>query len=383
MRIAIVYDCLYPHSRGGGERVYRRMAELLATEGAEVDYLTRSGQADDDHQDAFRVVPIWDGEIARLDGTRSIRSALGFAMAVRAALRRRRGDYDVIIASALPVLTLLAARVGAGRGAVIVADWLEVWTWRKWRSYSGVIAGTVALVLQALGSRSAVVHTVNSQFTAERLAAIAPSAQIVVLGLFDLIPPPAAPRPMAAPPTVVFLGRLIADKRAVAIPGAIASARTRIPELRAVIAGDGPERTAILTEVERLGLQHVIDVPGHVDAATAERLVATAVAMVNPSAREGFGLVVVEAAAVGVPSVVIAGDDNAAADLIEPGRNGVIAPDLAGLDDAIVDVVNAGPALRRSTVEWYRSRANEESLSRSLDRVLALVAPSTAGRPSR
>ena len=48
--------------------------------------------------------------------------------------------------------------------------------------------------------------------------------------------------------------------------------------------------------------------------------------LVNPSAREGFGLVVAEAAADGTPSVVVAGEDNAAAELVIDGVNGFVAP---------------------------------------------------------
>jgi len=47
--------------------------------------------------------------------------------------------------------------------------------------------------------------------------------------------------------------------------------------------------------------------------------------LVNPSAREGFGLVVAEAASRGTPSVVVAGEDNAAAELVVEGENGFVA----------------------------------------------------------
>ena len=46
---------------------------------------------------------------------------------------------------------------------------------------------------------------------------------------------------------------------------------------------------------------------------------ASALCMVPPSRREGYGLVVVEAAARGVPSVVVADPDNAATELVQEG----------------------------------------------------------------
>ena len=48
--------------------------------------------------------------------------------------------------------------------------------------------------------------------------------------------------------------------------------------------------------------------------------------MLLPSRREGYGMVVVEAAARGTPSIVVAGEDNAATELIEEGVNGFVAP---------------------------------------------------------
>ena len=40
MRICLVYDCLFPHTVGGGERWYRALAERLAADGHAVTYLT-------------------------------------------------------------------------------------------------------------------------------------------------------------------------------------------------------------------------------------------------------------------------------------------------------------------------------------------------------
>ena len=47
---------------------------------------------------------------------------------------------------------------------------------------------------------------------------------------------------------------------------------------------------------------------------------------VLPSEREGFGMVVVEANACGLPVVVVEGSMNAAADLVQEGVNGFITP---------------------------------------------------------
>src|ERR1700733_4131899 len=73
VRICIVYDCIYPHTVGGAERWYRELAERLAADGHEVDYLT------------LRQWP--DGEDAGVPGVRVV--AVGPRMALYVNGRRR------------------------------------------------------------------------------------------------------------------------------------------------------------------------------------------------------------------------------------------------------------------------------------------------------
>ena len=65
--------------------------------------------------------------------------------------------------------------------------------------------------------------------------------------------------------------------------------------------------------------------PGFVASEAVDAAIARAMCLLLPSRREGYGLVVVEAASHGTPSVVVAGEDNAAVELIEEGVNGFVA----------------------------------------------------------
>ena len=150
-------------------------------------------------------------------------------------------------------------------------------------------------------------------------------------------------------------------------------ARKRIPKLKASIIGDGPERDKVIQEVERLGLQDVVDVPGFVTAAMVHASLANALCLVLPSRREGYGLVVVEAAACGTPSIVVAGPDNAAVELIAEGENGYVAASSSpdDLAAAIVRVHQDGSALRSATAAWFSRNAERLSLDSSLERVVS------------
>ena len=372
-RVAIAYDCFFPVDTGGGERVYRRMAELLAERGSTVEYVTRR----DRHAGPgarFTVTGVWSGEIADSSGTRTLSSAIGFAVALFRHFARNRRAYDLVIVSALPVLNVFAVRLAlVGTRVVVATDWLEIWSWRKWRAYSGAVVGTVAFVLQSIGVHFGRIQTVNSHFTRDRFVRYRRRADPIVLGLVDLVgeATDAASAPLT-PPFALFVGRHIPDKRLDALPPALARARIAFPELETVIAGSGPETDVARRAVESAGVGNAVRFVGRVPDDELERLMATAAVLVNPSAREGFGLVVAEAAAHGTPSVVVAGEDNAAAELVVDGENGVVAasvePDSLGA--AIVRAVRGGEPLRRSTAAWFARERTERSLDHSVHEIL-------------
>ncbi|HKH08961.1 MAG TPA: glycosyltransferase family 4 protein [Agromyces sp.] len=386
-RVAIAYDCLFPVNTGGGERVYRRIAELLREHGAHVTYVTRRQWATDAAPHVpFDIVVVWRGEIYDEFGVRTSRSALAFAFGLFRHFVRHRRDYDLVVVAALPVLNVFAVRAAlVGRPTVLAVDWLEVWSARKWRTYAGTATGTVASVLQWLGVRIGDILTVNSGFTRAKLRAARADAEPIVLGLLDLVGPLRAPRPTTQAeaddhgagysdedPYILFIGRHVADKRLDALPPALAVARRESPRLRAKVVGSGPETDRARASAAAAGVTDHIVFLGRVDDAELERLLAASAVLVNPSAREGFGLVVAEAAAYGTPSVVVAGEDNAAAELVVDGENGFVAASVAPdvLGDAIVRAVRGGDELRRTTIAWFARERRERSLDRSVGEIL-------------
>lgn len=372
-RVAIAYDCLFPTDTGGGERVYRRLAELLSERGSPVDYVTRHGRPAG--ADAgFDVVGVWSGEITDAEGTRTSTSAVAFAAALFRYFVRHRGGYDLVVVAALPVLNVFAVRLAlVGTRAVVATDWLEIWPWRTWRGYSGVLVGTIAFWLQSVGVHVGRIQTVNSEFTRARLLGARRSADPLVLGLVDLVGEATdAPTQRASPPMILFVGRHIADKRLDALPAALAVARKRIPDLVAVIAGTGPETETVRRAAHAAGVAGAVRVVGRVDDAELDALMGAAAVLVNPSRREGFGLVVAEASSHGTPSVVVAGEGNASAELVNDGENGFVAASAAPeeLGAAIIRAVSGGEALRRSTAAWFTRERRERSLRRSAEEIV-------------
>jgi len=142
------------------------------------------------------------------------------------------------------------------------------------------------------------------------------------------------------------------------------------------VFGDGPERDEVLRLRSQYRLDDALDVPGFVSAERVESALARALCMVLPSRREGYGMIVIEAAALGTPSVVVADPDNAAADLVVEGENGYVAPSASPEDlAAAIERVHAeGQPLRERTADWFRANARRLSLESSLETVLAAYA---------
>ncbi|MDQ4040526.1 MAG: glycosyltransferase [Actinomycetota bacterium] len=379
MRICLVYDCLYPYTVGGAERWYRNLADELVRAGHEVTYLTRHQWEPSESPDVpgVRVVAVSPGgPLYTEDGRRTIGSPLRFGMGVLRHLARHRGRYDVVHSCAFPYFSLVAARVAlTGTRTFVGVDWFEVWSREYWRSYLGAVGGRIGHAVQ----RACVLLTphafVFSRLHARRLRDEGLRGEPTMPGgLYAGVARPHGASAADREPLVLFAGRHIREKRVDVIPAAIAAARRSEPALRGLILGDGPERAAVLDAISREGLEGVVDAPGFVPPAEVDAAFARATCLVLPSVREGYGLVVIEAAAAGTPSVVARGPDNAAVELVEDGVNGFVAdsPDAEALGAAIVSVHSGGAELRERTSGWFARNVDRLSAAHAARRVAEL-----------
>jgi glycosyltransferase involved in cell wall biosynthesis len=380
VRICIVYDCLYPHTVGGAERWYRNLSERLAAEGHRVTYLTRRQWPADEPPDLgpVEVVAVTPPMGLYAGGRRRILPPLVFGAGVLRHLLRHGGRYDVVHTASFPYFSLLAAAcVRPLRRFRLVVDWHEVWSRRYWREYLGPVGGAIGWRIQALCIRVPQTAFCFSRLHAARLreSCVEPT---ILEG--EYAGGAVLPVPLPAEPRVVFAGRHIPEKRVLALPPAIRRARARVPGLRCEIYGDGPDRPRLLRLIADEGLGDAVSAPGFVETDAVARAIRQALCVVLPSSREGYGLVVVEAAAAATPAVVVAAPDNAAVELVEDGENGYVAPSASADDlaDAIVRVHRAGAGLRQSTAAWFARNAERLSLESSLQTVLRLYAGDSA-----
>ncbi|UTI65048.1 glycosyltransferase [Paraconexibacter antarcticus] len=395
MRVCLIYDCLFPWTVGGAERRMGHLAERLAQQGHDVTYLTRCQWPPDEPPQlpGVRVIAVSrDEPLYGADGNRTIGEPLRFGAGVLRHLLAHGREYDVVHTASFPYFSMLAAGAARRRGGYrLIADWHEVWSASYWRRYVGGPQGRVAHAIQRTCARLPHTAFTFSRLHAERLTdeGLRSEPRIIWeewaddarMALASADGPRAADTRVEATtvprsPSVVFAGRLITEKQAPRAVEAIVLAARQVSGLTGTIFGDGPERALVDATIERLDARDVVVAPGFVEPEILQAAMRDALCLLAPSRREGYGLVVIEAAALGVPIVLAAGPDNAATELVDAGVNGVVSQsdDARALADAIVEVHARGARLRASTLAWHTAHLQRVAAQDPLREILAAYA---------
>lgn len=176
--------------------------------------------------------------------------------------------------------------------------------------------------------------------------------------------------------TIGVVGRLTPIKGHAPLLKAMAAVVKLVPKVLLLVVGDAPPEKAAYEQelrrlVEQLGLEKAVSFVGRRD--DVPQLLATTDLLVMPSTyHEGFGRVVIEAGAAGVP--VIASRVGGIVDVLEDHRTGLLVPpnDPAALSHAIVRLLKDRP-FAAGLAKTFRAKVEQEfSLDRMIDRTLAV-----------
>jgi L-malate glycosyltransferase len=164
---------------------------------------------------------------------------------------------------------------------------------------------------------------------------------------------------------VIFVGRLVPIKRVDRLLGAIALAVETLPDLRAVIVGDGPLREELETLAEQRGVRDRVTFAGR--RADVPAWLRRSRVFILTSASEGVALSLMEAMMCRLPAVVP--DVGDLRDLVEDGSNGfVVSPATErAFADAIVKLLQDPDRYRR-----FRAATAERAASYTPQQVAAL-----------
>ncbi len=382
VRILAFCDYFTATPSGGSERValevYRRMAER----GAEVAVVTAAADAGATEVDGLRVFRVPTVDLARYVGAEIAIAPSALRVSAKAAAELRP---HVLHANHLMFQTSLAAALLAPRLGLPLVSTAHLGPLTSLRAGLRLPA---TVHEQSVGRfilrRSRRVIAVSSSVAAHLRRLRVDEARIDVVpngvdhGRFH---PPAAGRPPAGagrPPTVVFVGRLVANKGPGLFVEALGTLAAAGLEFTADVVGDGPLRARLEAQVARLGLTGVVSFCGEV-ADVADRL-READVMVRPSLTEGLPLTVLEAMASG--ACVLASDIPGNAELVEPGESGLLfRPGDAGDLARQLKALMADPALRRRLAAEGCRRSAAYSWDATAD-ATAKVLTGVAGVPA-
>jgi glycosyltransferase involved in cell wall biosynthesis len=195
-------------------------------------------------------------------------------------------------------------------------------------------------------SDAVVAQSTNTRDNVWRYTGYRGPIEIIPLGVRKPDVPPADRRELGLPDgfLAVTVGRLVTRKGVHHLLNAVA--RPECAEVQLLVVGAGPELESLQRLTSRLGLGRRVSFTGWVDEVRKWQILHSADAYVSSTMHEGFGLVYLEAMAVGLP--VVTSDHGGQVDFLRDGENGFLVP--ASDETAIARAVarlQADPGLRR------------------------------------
>lgn len=359
-------DTTHPEG-GGSERYVERIAAGLAADGCDVTVRCARypGSARTEERDGF--------VLRRAGGRLTVypRALLGL-LADR--LRGRRPDVVLEVQNGLPFF----ARTVAGCPVVVLVHHVHR---EQWPVALGPVAARVGWWVESrLAPRvlSGSQYVTVSEVSRTELGALGVDRDAVAVVHNGVDPLPDGAGPAVADDdghSLVVLGRLVPHKRVEHAMEVLARLRPRYPGLRLRVVGEGWWHERLVEEAHRLGVEDSVDLLGYLPEDAKNDVLARSTVMLAPSLKEGWGLMVVEAAQHAVPAVAYRSAGGVAESVVD-GSTGLLVDDLDGMV-AATDRLLRDAALRRAMGDIALAHARRftwRSATTSMQRLLRRAA---------
>lgn len=349
--VALVCDTIHPYSHGGREQRYHELARRLTKDFELHVYTMQWWDGPREYTDAgvtFHAIspllPLYT------NGRRSIKQAVIFAFACVRLIRRY---FDILDADHMPYFQVFVLRlIAALKRKPFIVTWHEVWSRSYWFSYLGW-TGLAGWMTEWLAMRTPRIIIAASPHTADRLrTSLGGRASIATIpnGIdFETI---RDTPPSAQSCDLVTVGRLIDHKRVDMLLDVIAMLHERGVKVTCRVIGDGPERDALHDQARKLHINHAVQF--HHDLVEQKDVYALLKAgriFVSLSAREGFGIAVLEALACGLSVVTTTASDNLAQHLVARSSSGRLCePSVQAIADTLQGLLDEpSPEISQAT----------------------------------
>lgn len=367
MKVAFVYDAVYPWVKGGAEVRIHELGRRLSLQGHDVHLFGIKWWEGEDvlQYEGMTLHGVCKARSLYVNGRRSISEALVFSVRLFPALMKER--FDLIDVSVFPYFSCFTVKViSILKKIPTIFTWHEVWG-DYWYEYLGKKKGFFGLAIEVAVAKISKDNIAVSEWTKNRLESlVGTSKKIAVLpnGVdLELI---SEIKPAGKDYTgsqigkiydIIFGGRLIKEKNVDILIKAVSLLKKDGPEICCCIVGDGPERKALEKLTLELGLQENVKFEGFQEYRALIGKIKASKVLVLPSSREGFGMVVIEAFACGVPVITVKEKYNAAQGLVEDGIDGFVV----GLEEK--EIAKAVKILTKNGSE--NRKASEAALNKA------------------
>ncbi len=328
MKIALVYDLIYPYSIGGAESRYFSLAKHLVLKGHEVHLFG---------------VTMWNGKntlkvskkflihgISRYSskysfkGNRKIFEPIKYSFFLFIELLRY--DFDIIDVSAFPYFPVFSCKLySIIKKKPMVVTWHEVWNeywndyWKKFRS-RGIIGKTIEKLVAKLSKDNLCV----SKSVSNKFKKIAAKKSFVINNWIDVSKIKKA-QPLKEKYDIISVGRHLKHKNFGLLLKICSVLIKTHPDLKVLIIGQGPETVNLLKIRQALNLEHNVEILSFTkEQKLMYRYLKSSKIFVLLSELEGFSIISFEAMASGLPVITLNTENNALTDFIGEGKNGYL-----------------------------------------------------------
>lgn len=164
---------------------------------------------------------------------------------------------------------------------------------------------------------------------------------------------------------VLYVGRVDPEKSLGNVVTAFAGVAEEVPEAELVIVGDGTDRRHLIDLARALGITEKVKFPGRIMPPDVTEIYRSATVFATASETETQGIVLIEAAATGLPLVAV--DAGAVSELCQDKKNGFLCKpgDITGMTDALVKILQDADLQQK-----YGEKSLEISKKHDLNRTL-------------
>lgn len=346
-------DAEHP-AAGGAEVVKSQICQRLVRDGHTVIQLTAGfkGASSETHLDGCKII--------RVGGRYSV-----YWQARRYYRSRLKGWADLVIDECNTVPFFASIYVSEKNCMVIYQLAREIWFYQMKWPLSLIGYFTEPIYLRLLNKNPVV--TICASTRNELLKLGFRSERVKIIRMASEAPPEKniGIKDMSAPLTLMYFGSLRAMKRPHHVVQAFIEAKNRIPDLRLILAGggDGDYLEKLMALIKSSGYSDSIICTGRVSEEEKTALMKRAHLIAVTSVKEGWGLIVTEAAAQGTPAVVY--DVDGLRDSVKNGITGLVTPcspyDLANGIFRLLTDEGFYEQCRRAAWEWSKELTFENS----------------------